>query len=340
MKYFITGHTGFKGAWLSLMLSEMGHELHGYSFDPVDDSLFDRASLQSLFASDIRADVRDADELKQHVKSINPAAVIHLAAQPLVRYGYRHPEETYSTNFGGTLNLLAAIGTLDSLEAALIVTTDKVYLNTSKSEGYVETDPLGGLDPYSASKASADILSQSWSHSFPEVPVAIARAGNVIGGGDVSEDRLLPDLVKAFSEGREAKIRNPLAVRPWQHVLDCLEGYLMLIDGISKNNLRGSWNFGPDQGSCQPVEVVANLAQGFWGDSAKWLNVAESHTPHEDSHLILDSAKAQEGLGWKNRYDLNKTVGDTIAWEKNFRKHSSARELSQGSVNAFFEHGG
>lgn len=338
MKYLITGHTGFKGAWLSLMLSELGHELHGFALDPQKGSLFERASLNTLFSSDTRADIRDLDQLAKEVQRIKPTAVIHLAAQPLVQYGYRNPEETFSTNFVGTSNLLSATKFLDGLEATLIVTTDKVYENTSKSRGYVETDPLGGLDPYSASKASADILTQSWSHTFPEAPIAIARAGNVIGGGDVSQDRLIPDMIRAFSENRPALIRNPSAVRPWQYVLDCLSGYLMLLDGISKNSLRGAWNFGPDRLSCRPVEEVANLAKGLWSSSASWENIPSPDFPHEDHFLTLDSTKSEAGLGWKNKYDLYASVKEVVEWERGSLAPSMVSRITRNSVRSFMEY--
>ena len=335
MKYFVTGHTGFKGAWLTLMLSELGHEIHGYALDPIPGSLFERAQLGSLCSSDIRADIRDTEKLFSELSRVSPEVIIHLAAQPLVRYGYEHPEETFTTNFNGTLNVLAATTQLSRLLAVLIVTTDKVYDNTSKKEGYVESDPLGGLDPYSASKAAADILAQSWAYTHPNLPIAIARAGNVIGGGDVSGDRLLPDVIKAFSESRPAEIRNPKAVRPWQHVLDCLNGYLQLTNSIVQRESRGAWNFGPEIESCKSVGEVADLTKELWGGSVDWNHTQDEDAPHEDNYLLLDSTKSQRGLDWRNQLSLRQALSKTIDWEKKANEGTNTLALSRQSVQSF-----
>jgi CDP-glucose 4,6-dehydratase len=335
MKYFITGHTGFKGAWLTLMLRELGHEVHGYSLDPIDGSLFERANLGVLCASDIRADIRDSVKLSEELSRVSPDVIVHLAAQPLVRYGYEHPEETFTTNIDGTLNVLSSAKALTGLLALLVITTDKVYENTSKKNGYVETDPLGGLDPYSASKAAADILTQSWAHTYSNVPLAIARAGNVIGGGDVSRDRLLPDVMRSFAGKKTAEIRNPDAVRPWQHVLDCLSGYLQLIDSITQRGLRGAWNFGPDAESCKSVGEVVDLAAAIWGSTANWNHKPDENAPHEDSFLFLDSTKAQESLGWQNKLSLTEAVRATVDWEKQVIQGEDTLEVSQRVVREF-----
>jgi CDP-glucose 4,6-dehydratase len=258
-----------------------------------------------------------------------------LAAQPLVRYGYEHPEETFTTNIHGTLNLLASSKNLQGLLALLIVTTDKVYDNTSKTEGYVESDPLGGLDPYSASKAAADILTQSWAYTHPNSPIVIARAGNVIGGGDVSSDRLLPDVMKAFSESRTAEIRNPKAVRPWQHVLDCLNGYLHLTDSVVQRKSRGAWNFGPDKESRKSVGEVVDITKELWGGSVDWNHTPDENAPHEDSYLLLDSTKSQVGLDWKNRLSLRQSISETIDWEKKVIKGDNVLAVSRESVQSF-----
>lgn len=335
MKYFVTGHTGFKGAWLTLMLRELGHEVHGYSLNPIYGSLFERANLGVLCASDIRADIRDSAKLSEELSRVSPDVIAHLAAQPLVRYGYEHPEETFTTNIDGTLNVLSSTKTLTGLLALLVITTDKVYENTSKKSGYVETDPLGGLDPYSASKASADILTQSWAHTYPDAPIAIARAGNVIGGGDVSRDRLLPDVMRSYAGKKTAEIRNPDAVRPWQHVLDCLNGYLQLIDSITQRGSRGAWNFGPDAESCKSVGEVVDLATAIWGSPANWNHMPDENAPHEDSFLFLDSSKAQESLGWQNKLSLIEAVRETIDWEKQVLQGENARGVSQRAVREF-----
>jgi CDP-glucose 4,6-dehydratase len=222
MHYLLTGHTGFKGTWLSLLLSSAGHEVSGISLNPVEGSLFSRVRPRDLLNADVRLDIRDAAAVHEQIARIAPDVVIHLAAQPLVRESYRDPRGTFDTNVWGTINVLEATRRTESVQATLIVTTDKVYRNDGRSTGYVESDPLGGHDPYSASKAMADLATQSWRASYPGTPIAIARAGNVIGGGDVSPDRLMPDLIAAFATGTPARIRNPRAIRPWQHVLDCL----------------------------------------------------------------------------------------------------------------------
>jgi CDP-glucose 4,6-dehydratase len=317
------------------MLNELGHEIHGYALDPIQGSLFERAQLSSLCSSDIRADIRDSNKLSQELSRVSPDVIIHLAAQPLVRYGYEHPEETFTTNIDGTLNVLASSKNLQGLLALLIVTTDKVYDNTSKTEGYVESDPLGGLDPYSASKAAADILTQSWAYTHQDLPIAIARAGNVIGGGDVSSDRLLPAVIKAFSESRTAEIRNPKAVRPWQHVLDCLNGYLHLTDSVVQRKSRGAWNFGPDQESCKSVGEVVDIAKELWGGSVDWNHTPDENAPHEDSYLLLDSTKSQGGLGWKNRLSLHEALATTIEWEKKVIEGDNLLAVSREAVRSF-----
>ncbi len=317
------------------MLNELGHEIHGYALDPIQGSLFARAHLSSLCSSDIRADIRDSEKLSKELSRVCPDVIIHLAAQPLVRYGYEHPEETFTTNIDGTLNVLAASAKLNGLLSLLIVTTDKVYNNTSKTEGYVESDPLGGLDPYSASKAAADILTQSWAYTRQDLPIAIARAGNVIGGGDVSSDRLLPDVIKAFSESRTAEIRNPKAVRPWQHVLDCLNGYLCLSDSVVQGGSRGAWNFGPDEESCKSVGEVADIAKELWGGSVDWNHTPEDNAPHEDSYLFLDSTKSKKGLDWKNQLSLRHAISKTIDWEKRANEATNIMALSRESVQSF-----
>ena len=337
MKYFVTGHTGFKGAWLTLMLKELGHEIHGYALNPIQGSLFERAQLSSLCSSDIRADIRDSEKLSKELSRVSPDVVIHLAAQPLVRYGYEHPEETFTTNFDGTLNVLAASAKLSGLLAILIVTTDKVYDNTSKTDAYVESDPLGGLDPYSASKAAADILTQSWYHTFPNMPIAIARAGNVLGGGDVSRDRLVPDLIRAFADGKVAQVRNPEALRPWQHVLDCLNGYLSLVSAVKVAGASGAWNFGPEKSARQTVGGVASSLAQLWGEGASWQSVAKEEALHEDNYLMLNSEKAENKLMWTNKYSLEQTLGETVSWEKLVLSGNDAFTVSKDSVIKFFD---
>jgi CDP-glucose 4,6-dehydratase len=335
MKYFVTGHTGFKGAWLTLLLRELGHEVHGYSLDPIQGSLFERANLGVLCASDTRADIRDSTKLSEELSRVSPDVIVHLAAQPLVRYGYEHPEETFTTNIDGTLNVLSSAKKLTGLLALLVITTDKVYANTSKKSGYVETDPLGGFDPYSASKAAADILAQSWSHTFPKLPLVIARAGNVLGGGDISQDRLVPDLVRAFSEHKVGQVRNPNSVRPWQHVLDCLSGYLSLVEAVVHSGTRGEWNFGPASDDFQTVSVLADLLASEWGRDATWEPTSSDIKLHEDDFLVLDSRKAQQELVWSNKYGLRETVSDLVNWEMRVLSHNNPLEATRESIEKF-----
>ena len=315
MHYLVTGHTGFKGAWLTLLLLGRGHRVSGLALDPVDGSLFDRAGLADLLVADHRVDIRDAGATTAAVAAVAPDVVVHMAAQPLVRDSYRNPRYTYETNAMGTLSVLEAVAATASVRAHIVITTDKVYRNVNQQKGYVECAPLGGDDPYSASKAMADLLAQSWIRSFPGAPTAIARAGNVIGGGDVSRDRLLPDLIAAYSRGRAPVLRFPRAVRPWQHVLDCLNGYLALVDALLVGNGLGEWNFGPCRDSFVEVGDVATLAAELWGGGAGWDLDAADH-PHEANLLALDAAKAESELGWRNLLPFRDALAWTIDWER------------------------
>jgi CDP-glucose 4,6-dehydratase len=325
MRYFITGHTGFKGAWLSTMLSEAGHELYGLSLDPEPGALFDTAGLASRFSGDFRGDVRDGEFVRSCMHAANPDIVIHMAAQPLVRDSYIRPRWTMETNVMGTLSVLEAAAEVASLQSLVVVTTDKVYRNVGQVAGYVETDSLGGYDPYSASKAMADLLVSSWVSSFNGPPTAIARAGNVIGGGDVSSDRLLPDLLRSFEAGKPADIRYPDAVRPWQHVLDCLNGYVLLSKAVQSGEATGAWNFGPPAESFRTVAEVANLASATWGSGATWTSEAGNH-PHEAALLTLDATRAREELNWNDRLSFAESVRWTVEWTK--RVHAGEKPLS------------
>lgn len=331
MHYLVTGHTGFKGSWLSLMLQMQGHTVSGISLDPPEKSLFNQANLSNLFESDLRIDIRNSAELSKAVKEIEPEVIIHLAAQPLVRESYKDPVGTFETNVLGTLNLLEATKALTNLCATLVITTDKVYKNHNHLRGYVETDELGGDDPYSASKAAADIATQSWVKSFATSPVAIARAGNVIGGGDWAADRIIPDLVDAYSSNQKPTLRYPNAIRPWQHVLDCLNGYMKLVDLMITHGVSGVWNFGPD---LRDKHEVLDLVKAFakaWGvqesDSA-W-TIEETEQPHEAGYLLLDSNKARKSLGWTD--DLS--FSDSIDWTANWFKAAQTNNPFQVTTN-------
>jgi CDP-glucose 4,6-dehydratase len=334
MHFLLTGHTGFKGAWLSLVLRQRGHLVSGISLAPEVESLFKRADIGKHLENDIRCDIRDLTELTTCFKQVNPDVVIHLAAQALVRESYRNPIVTFETNVMGTLNVLQASQQIGQLKAQLIVTTDKVYKNISKSSGYVETEALGGQDPYSASKAMADIATQSWLSSFENAPTAIARAGNVLGGGDVCADRLITDLIHSYSSGITPKLRAPNSVRPWQHVLDCLNGYLTLVDAVIENKADGAWNFGPDENQSKTVADVANIAAKVWGVEKSWENDSGNH-PHEASMLILNSNKARTNLGWSDKLSFEETIEWTTNWYKNVNSGKDPLEETLKNIRDF-----
>jgi CDP-glucose 4,6-dehydratase len=334
MHYLITGHTGFKGTWLACLLKSRGHDVSGLALDPVAGSLYESARISELLTHDLRVDVRDTDSTATAISKIAPDALFHLAAQPLVRESYREPRLTFETNAMGTLNVLEAVSRTPSVRAHVVITTDKVYRNVNQAAGYVETDPLGGDDPYSSSKAMADLLTQSWVRSFPGVPTAIARAGNVIGGGDVSAERLFPDLVDAFSRNRPAQLRYPDAVRPWQHVLDCLNGYVVLADALLAGTGFGEWNFGPGVESFVPVGDVATLAASMWGGDASWEHFGGEHL-HEANLLALDASKAERELAWTDRVNFTESVRWTIDWYKSVRAGSDPRQTTFAQIDAF-----
>ena len=336
MHYLITGHTGFKGSWLVLMLNQLGHEVSGIALDPGKKSLFESAKISKKMSFDERCDIRDVTKLKKKITKISPEIVIHLAAQPLVRKSYLDPRETIETNAIGTFNVLEAVSKLTSVKANLIITTDKVYKNVNQKKGYIESDHLGGDDPYSASKAMADIVTQSFVKSFPGIPTAIARAGNVIGGGDVSADRLIPDLINGFIREESVLIRYPSAVRPWQHVLDCLNGYLILVDKILINKVVGEWNFGPDEKSFKDVKTVADYLKNRWGDRASWIT-DDKVNPHEAELLALDATKAETQLNWHNKLSFEETLDWTLDWYKAVESGANPLEQTEAQINKFRE---
>jgi CDP-glucose 4,6-dehydratase len=334
MHFLITGHTGFKGSWLALLLHERGHLVSGVSLEADSEALFSKTGVINFLENDIRCDIRNLAELENHFKAINPDVVIHLAAQSLVRESYRDPIGTFSTNTIGTINVLKASQSLTGLLAQLIITTDKVYKNTNKQSGYVEMDALGGHDPYSASKAMADIATQSWIASFENAPTAIARAGNVIGGGDICEDRLFPDLVKSYSLSSIPRLRAPNSVRPWQHVLDCLNGYLLLVDALISGKGKGEWNFGPDEKHSKTVSAVSEIAGKTWGVGRSWEQDLTEH-PHEASLLTLNSDKARTELGWRDKLSFVESVELTMNWYKNVYEGKSPLEETLRNIRDF-----
>jgi CDP-glucose 4,6-dehydratase len=338
--YLITGHTGFKGAWLALMLTQQGHTVSGLALEPAPGSLYERARLSELLLHDLRVDIRDGSATQQAVGAVEPDVVVHLAAQPLVRESYRDPRYTYETNTLGTLYVLLAVEHTPSVKAQLIITTDKVYRNMNQIWGYRESDPLGGVDPYSASKAAADLITQSWMKaSGSGVPTAIARAGNVIGGGDVCADRLMVDLVAAFSAGQPVRIRSPESVRPWQHVLDCLHGYLQLTNALLHGDCSGeAFNFGPGIDSFVQVGAVVTAVASLWGAESLVEVDPGPHVP-EAALLALDSRKADLQLGWRSRITFHTALAWTVAWEKQIRAGGDARAVSLAQIDEFMQLG-
>jgi CDP-glucose 4,6-dehydratase len=321
-RVLLTGHTGFKGSWLALWLNSLGAEVTGFALDPgTEPSLFELARVGNAL-DDRRGDLRDLGALLELLADVQPEIVLHLAAQPLVREGYRDPLGTYSSNVMGTLNLLEAIRQVGGVRACVLVTTDKVYANQEWLWPYRENEPLGGHDPYSSSKACCELLGQSYAASFfhPEqyaehgLAIATARAGNVLGGGDFAADRLIPDVLKAWSAGEPVTLRYPQAVRPWQHALEPLAGYLLLAQGLYEQGpaLAGAWNFGPsDNDMCTVGEVVSTLARRW--PQAAGLRV-ESSELHEAGLLRLDSSRARQLLGWQTRWSLEQCLQHTLDW--------------------------
>lgn len=336
MKILITGHTGFKGSWLALMLYHLNHQVSGISLNSEPSSHFNLSGIDRVIRNDLRFDIRDKIALNDSLRKVNPEFIFHLAAQPLVKWGYRDPEYTYEVNVNGTLNILEASRGLPDLKGLLIITTDKVYANSiNNSRPFVESDSLGFSDPYSTSKAMADLLTQSWTENSKDLPVGIARAGNVIGGGDFGLDRLIPDLVRDASSGRQTLIRYPKAVRPWQYVLDCLNGYLLQMDHIIKGN-REAFNFGPDFGEYYPVEKVADRFL-YYLSKGGWILDKESH-PHEANFLTLDSRKAGKTLNWKNKYQFEESLQVTANWYRAYLDGEDLVKSSQLQIEEFLAH--
>ena len=337
MHYLITGHTGFKGAWLSIWLQSQGHSVSGISLDPIPGSLYEIAGVSDLVTNDMRIDIRDFSAIKAAIISTSPDVVIHMAAQPLVRESYKDPRTTFETNAMGTLNILESVSATPTVKANLVITTDKVYRNVNQIAGYVEDDPLGGDDPYSASKAMADIATHSWITSFPGAPTAIARAGNVIGGGDVSPDRLLPDLINSYASGTSPVLRYPQAVRPWQHVLDCLNGYLMICDRLlMSEKMDEAFNIGPGEDSFVSVGEVATIVADLWGSKSVWSHDVQEN-PHEAGLLALDATRATTDLRWKNKLEFRDAIEWTVRWHQQFISGQPALEITQQQLTEFLE---
>lgn len=343
-RVFLTGHTGFKGGWLSLWLQQLGAEVTGYALaPPTKPSIFEVANVQSGMNS-IIGDVRDGNNLKGAVSQANPEVVIHMAAQPLVRYSYSNPEETYSTNIMGLVNLFEAVRATPGVKSVVNVTSDKCYENKEWHWGYRENDSMGGYDPYSNSKGCAELITACYRNTYfnPEkyavhgVAIASARAGNVIGGGDWAEDRLVPDMIRAISKGESVEIRNPEAIRPWQHVLEPLSGYLKLAEKLHSNGIEFAegWNFGPHDHEAKTVGWAIEQLTQTWGSGAKWSLDQQNH-PHEATYLKLDCSKARSRLGWHPAWNIDLTIKKIVEWHKAYDQGADMRQITLSQINSF-----
>jgi len=343
-KVFVTGHTGFKGSWICLWLEHLGAKVTGYALQPPSNpSLFETARVVENMKS-IIGDIRDGEALTGAMQNASPDIVIHMAAQPLVRYSYIEPVETYSTNVMGTVHLLEAIRKTPSVRAVVNVTSDKCYDNKEWVWGYRETDSMGGYDPYSSSKGCAELVTSAYRNSYfnPDkysehrVALASARAGNVIGGGDWATDRLIPDILRAISEKRPVTIRNPHSVRPWQHVLEPLSGYLQLAQQLFEGGttFAQGWNFGPLEDDAQTVQWIVEHLIKIWGDGATWQFDEIGH-PHEALYLKLDCSKARMHLHWQPRWNLSRTLEMIVEWQRAYLSNQDMRDVTLKQIASY-----
>ena len=343
-RVFLTGHTGFKGSWLSLWLQFLGAKVIGYALSPpTAPSLFDIARVGEGMQS-IIADIRDLSTLQRTMQSIQPDIVIHMAAQPLVRLSYENPVETYATNVMGTVHLLEAVRHTPSVQAVVIITTDKCYENREWVWGYRENEPMGGYDPYSNSKGCAELVSAAYRSSFfnPNtyahhgVAIATVRAGNVIGGGDWAKDRLIPDILSAFEMHKPLKIRNPNAIRPWQHVLEPLRGYLTLAERLYTHGPRYAepWNFGPNDEDAKPVAWIVKYMADFWGNDASW-QIEDADHLHEATYLKLDISKVRTRLNWHPLLTLKQALDLIIDWSQARQKGADMQSITLGQIKTY-----
>jgi len=337
-KVLITGHTGFKGSWLSLWLQHLGAKVTGISLDPpTTPSLYQQAEV-AVGMTSLRQDIRNGEELKKIFQQCQPEIVFHLAAQPLVRYSYKAPVETYETNVMGTLHVLEAIRATDTVQASILITTDKCYQNREWHWGYREIDPMGGYDPYSSSKGAAELLIASYRDSYLS-NIASVRAGNVIGGGDWAEDRLIPDIIRAFQKNEIVEIRNPNAIRPWQHVLEPLAGYIQLAEQMVAKPKRyaQAWNFGPNDDDAKPVEWIVKQIAQQWSKlnrQADW-KIDQADHPHEANYLKLDCSKAHAMLNWYPKWNLQMALQKIITWHHAETDNKNMREVTLSQIEEY-----
>lgn len=343
-RVFITGHTGFKGSWLAFWLISMGADVCGFGLEPASKpNLYEALKLNRELKSTI-ADVRNLESVDAAMHNFKPDVVIHMAAQSLVRFSYRNPVETYATNVMGTVHVLNTVRQTPSVRAVVCVTSDKCYENREWVWPYREDEAMGGYDPYSSSKGCAELITAAYRRSFfdpnqfamHQVAVGSGRAGNVIGGGDWSEDRLIPDIVRAFEKGDIATIRNPDAIRPWQHVLEPLSGYLTLAERLWRDGsaFGDAWNFGPFDSDARPVRYVVSTMSKLWGDKASW-QVAEEEKLHEAHLLRLDSSKARTKLGWRPRWTLENALEKTAQWYRAYYDGQDARSQTASQIKDY-----
>ncbi|NOT14840.1 MAG: CDP-glucose 4,6-dehydratase [Methylotenera sp.] len=345
-RVLLTGHTGFKGSWLSLWLQSMGANMIGYALaPPTTPSLFDVAKVEQGMTS-IIGDIRDLAHLRTVFAEYKPEIVIHMAAQALVRYSYVEPVETYSTNVMGTVNILEAVRGTSSVKAVVNVTSDKCYENREWAWGYRENEALGGFDPYSSSKGCAELVTAAYRNSYfhPEkyqahgVAIASGRAGNVIGGGDWAEDRLIPDMMRAITQGQPVSIRNPDSIRPWQHVLEPLSGYLLLAQKLYEEGagFAEGWNFGPNDDDTKPVQWIVERLTKDWGDGAKWELDGSEH-PHEAHYLKLDCSKAKARLNWAPKWSLEEALSKITDWQKKYQSGKNMKEVTLQQIELYLK---
>jgi CDP-glucose 4,6-dehydratase len=343
-KVFLTGHTGFKGSWMSLWMQSMGAQVTGFALQPpTNPSLFEVANVAQGMTSLI-GDIRDAEALSKAMRDTAPDIVIHMAAQPLVRYSYVNPVETYSTNVMGTVHLLEAVRQTPSVRAVVNVTSDKCYDNKEWVWGYRENEPMGGFDPYSNSKGCAELVASAYRNSFfnpakyneHKVALASVRAGNVIGGGDWAEDRLIPDILRAISDNKPVVIRSPHAIRPWQHVLEPLSGYLLLAEKLYGQGIAYAegWNFGPNDEDAKPVQWIVERLTAQWGDGATWQLDGGEH-PHEAHYLKLDCSKAKMRLDWQPRWHLSHTLEMIVEWQRAWLSQQDMRSFTLKQIEQY-----